>query len=83
MTWPACSRSIEVTCALGIALGHVIGRIILLAINEAFDVEFTLLYPWWPIPVSLVIALLVAAVVLAHPIRHASRLSPSVSLRYE
>jgi putative ABC transport system permease protein len=68
---------------VGIALGYVIGRIILLAMNESFDVEFVLQYPLWPIPLSLLITLLVAVVVLARPIGHASRLSPSISLRYE
>ncbi|MDJ0767806.1 MAG: FtsX-like permease family protein [Ilumatobacter sp.] len=68
---------------LGIAFGYAIGRIILHAMGNAFDVTFTLRYPLWPIAVTLVLTLLVAVLVLRRPLRRAGRLPPSVALRYE
>ena len=68
---------------LGIAVGYVIARIVLRAMNDAFDVSFTLRYPAWPMLVALVLTLVVAAAVLRRPLRRAGRLSPSTALRYE
>jgi putative ABC transport system permease protein len=68
---------------IGIGVGYVVGRIILGALNDSFNVTFTLRYPLWPLAAALVVTLLVALIVVRRPLRRASRLPPSRALRYE
>ena len=68
---------------IGIGVGYVLGRIILGALNDSFNVTFTLRYPLWPLAAALVVTLAIALIVVRRPLRRASRLPPSVALRYE
>ena len=67
----------------GIAVGYLVGRIVLRFVNDAFHVDFALRYPPWPPGVALVVVLAVAGLALSRPLARASRLSPSEVLRYE
>ncbi len=68
---------------LGIAVGYGIARIILRAMNDAFEVSFSLRYPLWPLGAALVVTLLVALLVIRGPLRRAGEMPPSAALRYE
>ena len=68
---------------IGIAVGYLVGRIILGALNESFNVTFTQRYPLWPLAAALVVTLVVALIVVRRPLRRAGRLPPSEALRYE
>jgi putative ABC transport system permease protein len=66
-----------------VPLGYAIGSLLVGLLGRTFEVDFALSYPAWPLPVALAGTLVVTAVVVLAPARHAVRLQPGAAIRYE
>ncbi len=67
----------------GIAVGYVLGRVVIHFIGNAFHTSFELRFPLWPLAVALLTTAIAAVFVLHFPLRRACRLQPGEGLRYE
>jgi putative ABC transport system permease protein len=67
----------------GIAVGYVLGRVVIHFIGNAFHTSFELRFPLWPLAVALLTTVIAALLVLHFPLRRACRLQPGEGLRYE
>jgi putative ABC transport system permease protein len=66
----------------GIPVGYAVERALVWLIRELIDVDIPVVYPVSHVLVALVGALVLAAVVMALPLRRAVRLKPGEALRY-